>query len=132
MKIALPAIAIVLSATVAASAGTYRYDAPQSTVPVNIPVYAPGPVYAPVAQVPVLQAPVLQGPVVVQSPLAPAPVVETYSPVIAPAPVLAPVPVVTYRPYSYYYAPAPVYVAPVVRSRTILRPWGGRTVYRYR
>jgi hypothetical protein len=97
-----------------ANAGTYRLDTVQSVLPINYPVYAP--------------VTVAQAPVIVQQPvMAPAPVIAP-APVMAPAPIIAPAPVVA--PVTTYYAPAPVYYAPV-RARTIVRPWGARTVYRY-
>ena len=112
MKTTLTAVAFVLSAAVFASAGTVRFDTVQSTLPVNYPVYAA------VAQAPVI----VQAPVALPAPVMPAPVVVP-SPIYAPAPVIA-------APVMTYYAPAPVYYAPV-RARTIVRPWGVRTVYRY-
>jgi hypothetical protein len=116
MKTALTAVAIVLLSVVTASAGTYRLDTVQSVLPVNYPVYAPAVPY--VAQVPV----VVQQPV-----MAPAPMIAP-APMVAPAPYMAPAPIVA--PVTTYYAPAPLYYAPV-RARTIVRPWGARTVYRY-
>jgi hypothetical protein len=142
MKTTITAVAVLLSAAAIAKAGTYRIDSlsSNSALPINYPVFAPvaeAPIMtAPVVTAPVVTAPVTtapvatapvatvaQAPVIVQSPVvAPAPVV-VQSPMIAPAPVVA-APIVT------YYAPAPVYYAPV-RARTIIRPWGARTVYRY-
>ena len=127
MKTTITAVAFLLSAAAIATAGTYRIDSlsSNSALPINYPVFAPV-AEAPIATAPVVTAPVAtvaQAPVIVQSPVfAPAPVV-VQSPVMAPAPVVA-APIVT------YYAPAPVYYAPV-RARTIIRPWGARTVYRY-
>ena len=109
MKTSLAAVALVILAGTA-GAETVRIDTVQSAMPINYPVYAP------VAQAPV----VVQSPVVVEQPVMAAPAV------VAPAPIM-PAPVVTYSPY---YAPYPVYY-PAVRARTIVRPWGARTVYRY-
>jgi hypothetical protein len=69
--------------------------------------YPPAPVIAPVYAPPVYAAPVYAPPVVVAPP----------APVVVASPVI----------------PAPVYVAPapVMRARTIVRPWGARTVIRY-
>jgi hypothetical protein len=137
MKTTIAALALLLSLAAIATADTYRIDAVQSNapLPINYPVFAPvagAPVAAaPVAAAPVVAAPVASGPVatvaqapvIVQSPvIAPAPMI-VQSPVYAPAPVVA-------APVVSYYAPAPVYYAPV-RARTIIRPWGARTVYRY-
>jgi ribonuclease E len=132
MKTTITAVAILLSAAATAAAGTYRIDSlsSNSALPINYPVFAPvaeaPALAAPVVTTPVAEAPVAtvaQAPVIVQSPVyAPAPVV-VQSPIIAPAPVVA-------APVMTYYAPAPAYYAPV-RARTIIRPWGARTVYRY-
>ena len=141
MKTTIAAVTFVLLATTAATADTYRIDSIGSNapLPINYPVFAPA---APVLAAPVLTAPVVttppvaaapavsapvatvaQAPIIVQSPvMAPAPMV-VQSPIMAPAPVMA-------APVMTYYAPAPVYYAPV-RARTIIRPWGARTVYRY-
>ncbi len=119
MKTIVSAAVVTLLSVTAAQAGTYRLDTVQSVLPINYPVYAPvaTPAFSPV---------VMQQPVVVQQPIAPA--VVAPAPVYAPAPIMAPAPVVA--PVTTYYAPAPVYYAPV-RARTIVRPWGARTVYRY-
>lgn len=114
MKLYLTAAALALLSVGTATAGTYRLDTVQSVLPINYPVYAP--------------VTVAQAPVIVQQPVvAPAPVIAP-APVMAPAPIIAPAPYVA--PVTTYYAPAPVYYAPV-RARTIVRPWGARTVYRY-
>jgi len=73
--------------------------------------YPPAPMIAPVYAPPVYAAPVVAAPV-----FAPPVAVAPLAPVVVASPVI----------------PAPVYVAPapVIRARTIVRPWGTRTVIR--
>jgi hypothetical protein len=125
MKTILSAAVVTLLSVTAAHAGTYRLDTVQSVLPINYPVYAPvaTPAFSPVVM---RQPVVVQQPVVMQQPIAPAMVAPAQ--IYAPAPIMAPAPFVA--PMTTYYAPAPVYYAPV-RARTIVRPWGARTVYRY-
>ena len=119
MKTIVSAAVVTLLSVTAAQAGTYRLDTVQSVLPINYPVYAPvaTPAFSPV---------VMQQPVVVQQPSRRPSLLRLRF--TLPAPIMAPAPVVA--PVTTYYAPAPVYYAPV-RARTIVRPWGARTVYRY-